>query len=541
MSATYIFINLIGSVALLLWGMRMVHTGISRALKERLHQFMRTNMSNRFNALVAGLMVTIVLQSSTATGLIVSSFARRGVVTITMALALMLGADIGTTVVAQVLSFDIGWLSPLMLLTGVIIHQMSSETSGRQWGRVFIGLGLMLLALTLIGNASEPLRQSPLLLQIFTMLEHDWMLAMLLMALLTWLVHSSLAMVLLIMAMAGGGLVTPTMALVLVLGANIGGVAPALVANWSKGPIARRVPASNALFKITGVVMMLPLIGQMEMLMQAIDPSLQRQVVNFHAFFNIAIAVFFLPFIGPVAALMEKLLPEEPRNNGTHDPQHLDEENIGNPAVALASATLETIRMGKIVEEMLRDGLTAIENRDVKLTQVVHDRDDEVDHLYEAIKLYVTRLSGEELDKKESQRATNILTFTTDLEHIGDILGYLMASNEKKIAADLEFSDEGFEEIHAMHLRVADGLKLAIGVFVSNDPKLAEQLLDEKRIVRQMEQDGAKSHMERLGQQRQESINTSALHMNVLRDLKRIHSHIVAIAYPVLEQKKKNK
>ncbi|MGC6484511.1 MAG: Na/Pi cotransporter family protein [Candidatus Puniceispirillales bacterium] len=541
MSATSIFINLIGSVALLLWGMRMVQTGIARALKERLHQFMRKNISNRFNALLVGAVVTVVLQSSTATGLIVSSFARRGVITIAMALALMLGADIGTTVVAQVLSFDVGWLSPLLLLTGVVTHQLSAETSGKQWGRVFIGLGLMLLALTLISTASQPLRDSSILLQIFTKLEHDWLLAILLMAVLTWLVHSSLAMVLLIMAIAGGGLVSPTMGLVLVLGANLGGIMPALVANWPKGQVARRVPASNALFKLCGVLIMLPLIGQVEMLMQAIEPSLQRQVVNFHAFFNIAIALIFLPLIGPVSRLMERLLPEETQSNGGDGPQHLDDENIGNPAVALASATLETIRMARTVEEMLRDGLTAIENRDVKLSRAVLDRDDEVDRLYEAIKLYVTQISGEELDKKESQRATNILTFTTDLEHIGDILGHLMTSNEKKIAADLEFSDEGFEEIQAMHMRVADGLTMAIGVFVSNDPKLAEQLLDEKRIVRQMEQDGAKSHMERLSQQRAESINTSALHMNVLRDLKRIHSHIVAIAYPVLEQRKKKK
>lgn len=196
--------------------------------------------------------------------------------------------------------------------------------------------------------------------------------------------------------------------------------------------------------------------------------------------------------------------------------------------------------MGRVIEDMLQESLTAIETRDTKLSQIVISRDDEVDKLHEAIKLYVTRLTTEELDNAESQRATNILTFTTDLEHIGDILGYVMNTNERKIAEQLEFSDEGFEEIKAMHSRVTDSLQLAIGTFVSNDPKLASQLLDEKRAVRQMEQDGVMSHMERLGQQRQESITSSALHMNFLRDLKRIHSHIVAIAYPVLEQNNKH-
>ena len=520
--------------------MRMVQTGISRAMKTGLHQFVRKNISNRFSALAAGMGVTVVLQSSTATGLMVSSFAHHGVVTTTMALAIMLGADIGTTLVAQVLSFNIGWLSPLLLLAGVITHQASSQSQGRQWGRVMLGIGLILLALTLISTASTPMRNAPILQQIFTILETDWLLGMFLMAIMTWLVHSSLAMVLLIMAMAGSGLISPMMTLVLVLGANLGGVLPPLTTNWSKGNMARRVPLCNAAFKLAGVMLMLPLIDQLVSFMQWLDPSSSRQAVNFHTLFNITISCIFLPLITPVARFVENMLPQEKSSEDKAEPIYLDYENIGNPAVALASATLETIRMGRVIEDMLQESLTAIETRDTKLSQIVISRDDEVDKLHEAIKLYVTRLTTEELDNAESQRATNILTFTTDLEHIGDILGYVMNTNERKIAEQLEFSDEGFAEIKAMHSRVTDSLQLAIGTFVSNDPKLASQLLDEKRAVRQMEQDGVMSHMERLGQQRQESITSSALHMNFLRDLKRIHSHIVAIAYPVLEQNNKH-
>lgn len=539
MSASLTLINLVGAVALMLWGLRMVQTGISRALKEKLFTLVEANVSNRFNALVAGIIATIVLQSSTATGLIVSSFAHRGVITIATGLCIMLGADIGTTLVAQILSFDFGWISPLLILAGVIIHNLAAESKGRQWGRVAIGIGLILLALKLISLASIPLRESALLLQIFTVLEGDWLLALILMAAVTWFVHSSLAMVLLIMAMAGGGFISPAMSLVLVLGANLGGVLPPLVTNWPKEAEARHVPLCNALFKFTGVMLMLPLIGPLAELMMALDPAIDRQVVNFHTFFNISIAVIFLPLAGQMAALVKKLQPTQNDMTGSTHASNLDEDNIDNPAIALTSATLETVQMAHLVEDMLRDSMTAISNRDIPLSRSIADRDDDLDRLYENIKLYVTRVSTEELDKKESRRATNILTFTTDLEHIGDILGYLMSANEKKIEQDLAFSTEGLEEIQAMHLRVTDSFKLAIGVFVSNDPKLAEQLLDEKRIVRKMEQDGVKAHMERLGQQRPESIKTSALHMDFLRDLKRIHSHIVAIAYPVLNQKKK--
>ena len=228
-------------------------------------------------------------------------------------------------------------------------------------------------------------------------------------------------------------------------------------------------------------------------------------------------------------------MPEEHTKKSEIAPQHLDYDNIDDPSIAIASATLETVRMGHMIDAMLLKSLGAIEKSDRKAVRAVMKMDNDVDRLHEAIKLYVTKVSRAPLDENDSRRVTNILTFTTDLEHIGDITENLMELHGKKISAKLEFSSEGFAEIKAMHERVVNGLTMAIGVFISDDVKLANQLLAEKRVVRRMEQAGAKSHMERLRQQRPESISTSSLHMDILRDLKRIHSHIVAIAYPILE------
>jgi len=518
--------------------MRMVHTGVSRALGARLHQIVRNNLSNRFSALAAGVLVTMILQSSTATGLIVSSFARRGMIATATALAVMLGADVGTTIVAQILSFDIGWMAPLLLLLGTCLHHGVIGVSGRQWGRVAIGVGLILLALGMVASISAPLRASPILEQLFGVLENDRLLAVILMAGLTWLAHSSLAMVLLVMSLAVNAVVSVPMAITLVIGANLGGVLPPLIANWANGNQARRVPFGNVMFKLAGCVLLMPFIDPLAGLMQMINPDPARQVVNFHTFFNLMIAALFIPFVNPVANLVERWFANEPKSANEAEPKHLDYEHLAEPSIALASATLETVRMGQMVELMLRDGLLALEKRDKQLARKLIKQDDAVDSLYEAIKLYVTKASTERLEDLESQRATNILTFTTDLEHIGDILGHLMELNAKRITAGLEFSDEGFAEIRAVHARVADSLKLAIGVFISGDAKAAKKLLAEKRAVRRMEQAGARAHMERLRQQRAESISTSGLHMDILRDLKRIHSHIVAIAYPVLEKTK---
>jgi len=535
-SATQLLINLLGAVALLLWGMRMVRTGIERAYGSNLRQAIGRSVSNRFKALAVGIAVTGILQSSTATAFMVASFASRGLIATAPALAVMLGADVGTTLVAQVLSFDISLLSPVLILIGMIAHTTTKKALARQLGRSGIGLGIMLLALKLIVLSSEPMRHSVALQEVFIALSDETLLAVLIAALLTWLAHSSLAVVLLVMSLAGSGVVSMPLAFALVVGANLGGTLPPIIATWAEGPVARRVPLGNAMFKVAGCIIMLPVIGLITPYVELIDSDAAHQVVNFHTLFNLTIAILFILTTNHVARLTTKLLPPEQASNDPGVPLHLDRANIGQPTKALASAARETMRMGDLVEEMIRSSLDVLRTDDRKLAGEVAKTDDSVDRLHEAIKLYVTEASREKLDEDDSRRVTNILTFTTDLEHIGDIIENLMDIASKKIKRKMQFSPDGFTEIEALHQRVADNLKLALGIFISDDVKLAHQLLAEKRVVKAMERHGAENHMARLREGRPESIETSALHMDILRDLKRIHSHIVAIAYPILEQ-----
>jgi phosphate:Na+ symporter len=522
-------------VALLLWGMRMVRTGVTRAFGSSLRHAIGLSVSNRFKAFFIGIGVTGILQSSTATGLIIASFAGRGLMETAPALAVMLGADVGTTLVAQILSFDISWLAPTVILIGVVAHFGSNKTLNKQLGRTGIGLGIMLLALGLIVQTSTPMRDSSVLQEVFASLGDERMLAVLLIALLTWMAHSSLAVVLLVMSLTAGGVVSLSLGFVLVVGANLGGAMPPVMANWAKGPDARRVPLGNAFFKAMGCLILLPLIDIIAPYMAMIEQDSARQIVNFHTLFNLSIAVIFIFTTDIVAKVADEALPAAPLSEDPGTPRYLDRAYIDQPSVALASAARETVRMGDIVESMLRDSMKALQNDDQQLTKSVIKMDNAVDKLHEAIKLYVTEASRELLDDEDSRRATNILTFTTDLEHIGDIVENLMEITAKKIKKNMQFSPDGFAEILAIHLKVADNLKLALGAFISDDVKLAHQLLAEKGVVKAMERAGAEKHMDRLREGRLESIETSALHMDILRDLKRIHSHIVAISYPVLE------
>ncbi len=516
----------------------MVRTGVARAFGANLRHVVARGTANRFYSFFAGLGVTAVLQSSTATALIVSAFASRGLMPVAAALAIMLGADVGTTLVAQLLSLKIAWLSSLFIFVGVVMFLGGKVTRWRDVGRVVIGLGLMLLALRLIFAASEPMRDAAGIHALLDALAGDTVLAILVTALLTWLAHSSLAVVLLVMSLTAVGVVHMPGALVLVLGANLGGSIPAILSSLSEGPEARRLTFGNAGFKLAGVLAVAPLVGLVAPYLALIEDDAARQIVDFHMLFNLALAVVFLGLTHPVAALVARLVPA--RDTAGDDepgrPRYLDRSSMDSPSVALTCAARETMHMGDIVETMLRQSMTALLTDDRKLVGEVERMDNAVDRLHEAIKLYVTEVTRVNLDEAEGRRATDIITFTTNLEHIGDIIDKnLMELAAKKIKNKRRFSEDGVAELTALHRRVLDNLKLALGVFISGDVKIARQLLDEKVAIRDAERGAAESHLARLHEGRIESIDTSSLHLDVLRDLKRIHSHICAVAYPILD------
>ena len=516
----------------------MVRTGVARAFGANLRHVVARGTANRYYSFLAGLGVTAVLQSSTATALIASAFASRGLMPLAAALAVMLGADVGTTFVAQLLSLKISWLSSLFIFVGVVMFLGGKVTRWRDIGRIAIGLGLMLLALRLIFAASEPMRDAVAIRDVLTAIAGDTVLGILVAALLTWLAHSSLAVVLLVMSLAAVGVVHTPSAFVLVLGANLGGAVPAIISSLSEGAEARRVTFGNAGFKVVGVLVAAPLVGAIAPYLALIEADPARQIVDFHMLFNFALAALFLGLTDPVAALVARLMPTR-TTAADDDPsraRYLDRSSMESPSVALTCAARETLHMGDIVETMLRQSMTALLTDDRKLVGDIERMDNAVDRLHEAIKLYVTEVTRVNLDEAEGRRATDIITFTTNLEHIGDIIDKnLMELAAKKMKHKRRFSEDGAAELTALHRRVLDNLKLALGVFISGDVKIARQLLDEKVAIRDAERAAAESHLARLREGRIESIDTSSLHLDVLRDLKRIHSHICAVAYPILD------
>jgi phosphate:Na+ symporter len=535
-NGTTFLLNLLGAVALLLWGLRMVRTGVLRAYGGELRRRLGRSMDNRFSALLAGLGITMLLQSSTATAMMAASFASRGLVTTAAALAIMLGADIGTSVVAQAYSFRIPTLSPLLILVGVAMFMSSSATRQRDLGRAVIGLGLVLLALQLLSGNAVPLRESPVVADIVVALDDAPAMAAIIAALLTLLSTSSLAVVLLVISFVQHDLMSLPLAFALILGANLGSAGLPVIATARSEPEARRVPLGNLFFRLVGVVITLPLVPLLTAYVELVEPEPWRQVANFHTGFNLALAAAFILLIGPVAKLCGRLLPDRPQADATVRPRYLDRSALESPAVAIANAARETLRMGDIIEKMLVQTLDVFRNDDRKLLHDVEELDNGLDTLNESIKLYLTEVSRETLAAEDGRRAVDIITFTTNLEHVGDIIDKnLMELASKKIRNKLQFSTDGFQEICDMHGRLVGNLKLALNVFISSDVRMARKLLEEKVAFRELERFASDSHLQRLRRGTPESIETSSLHLDVIRDLKRINSHLTSVAYPILD------
>lgn len=534
---TLVLLDLMGGVALLLWGLHMVRSGILRAFGGDLRYLLSKTLKNRFAAFAAGLGLTALLQSSTATALMASSFAADGMLGLVPGLAIMLGANVGTTLIVQVLSFNVMGVAPAFFIVGLIAFRGGARTRVKDLGRVSIGFGLMLLALHILIDTLAPAESAPSVSALFGAITNDPVLCIVIAAALTWAAHSSVAIVLLIMSLSYSHFIAPPAALALVLGANLGSaINPLIESGHRDDPASFRLPAGNLLNRLIGIAVVVPFLNPVADAVVRAQPDMAKMTAEFHVLFNVMLAVAFIGFLTPFAWFLEKIFPARAAGPSESMPRYLDETALDSPSLALADAARETLRMGDVVERMLQQVMTALMTDNRSLVNEVSQADNIVDRLHEAIKLYLTKVTRGSLDEREGRRATEIISFTINLEHIGDIIDKnLCEVAAKKIKRRLQFSADGAAELTAFHKRVVDSLRIAFAVFMSGDVGEARKLIADKAELRAAELSAAERHFERLREGRPETVETTSLHLDILRDLKRIHSHICSVAYSVLE------
>jgi phosphate:Na+ symporter len=437
-------LNLLAAVALLVWGTYLVRTGILRVFGANLRHVLARSIGTRPAAALAGLGVTALVQSSTATALIVSAFVGQGIVALPTALAVMLGADVGTSLMAVVFSFDLSWLSPLFIFVGVVLFITRQATGVGRVGRVLIGLGLMLLALRLVSESTAIMVSSPAVKALFTSLSSDILLEITVGAVISLAAYSSLAIVLLTATLAASGAIPLDVAMGLTLGANLGSGLLGMVATAKSSVEVRQVPMGNLVFKAVGVLLAAPLVGYWLKYARPLISDPAHLVVLFHLVFNVLIALLFMAFTHVVSRWVEQWLPKPDKHLVAGRPHHLDPSALATPSLAISNAAREALHQADIVETMMLGMLRVIKENDLAMAHELRKLDDTVDQLYSAIKYYLTKISREALGEEESRRWTDIISFTINMEQIGDIIERILIDIEdKKIRKGRNFSDAG--------------------------------------------------------------------------------------------------
>ena len=522
----------------MLWGLQNVRTSVQRVFGHNLHKFLSAGTQNRFQSFASGLGITLLLQSSTATALIMAALCGSGLVTFAAGVAIMLGADVGTALLALVLSLKVEWLAPFFVLTGFVFHRIYYKAGRKKYiGRLLISLGLMLFALNWIKSSTAPLAESEALPVVINALENDAIMGVMVAALLTWMAHSSLAIVLLLVSFAAAGLISPVLGIIMVLGANLGGAIAPIVATLKDSPKALRVPVANMIMRLTGVILILPFVDVIYHYIQKLEMNDTMVLITAHIGFNTALAIAFLPFVTSVSRFVKKIIPDKAQDDDPSRPQYLDYTQIDTPSVALTSAARETLRVADIVQSMLSDTRKALGNNDEAITYNIRERDNVVDQLYKSIKHYLAKISEETLDEKESKQYLRIMSFIINLEAVGDIIDKSMMDMAlKKIRKKSFFSKSGWEDITEIHNFVIKTMSNAHTVFLNENPDLAREMIKGKDWIRRAEMKATESHLDRIREGVPETVATSSLHLDIIRDYRRINSHIATVAYPILEE-----
>ena len=533
---TYMLFALFGGMALLLYGMRLAGEGLQLAAGARMRQILSSLTYNRLLGVVAGAFTTALIQSSTATTVMLVGFVSSGLMNLTQTIGVILGADIGTTFTVQLIAFRIFDYALLMIGAGFTLIFAFKRKMLQYIGEAILGFGFIFFAMKVMSDAMFPLRENQIFKAMILSLGNEPLLGIVISAVFTALVHSSAATIGLSITLALQGLIPLQSAIPIIFGANIGTCATALASSIGTTAEARRVATAHTLFKVLGVMIFLPFVTPFARLVSYTSTDIPRQIANAHTLFNVGITLIFLPFSGLMARFITRIVPEDREVEGVFRPRYLDERVLDTPALALGQATREALRMADIVSEMLKKTFTVFETDDQELLESIEKRDDQVDTLDREIKHYLTKLAQQSLTEEQSKRELSILSFVNNLENMGDIVDRnLMEIAKKKIYKGVHFSEPGLKEIAELHAKVAQNLELAISAFASNDPLLAQKVLTAKAEISQTERHFRANHIQRLHDGYRESIDTSEIHLDVLTNLKRINSHITSIAYPIFE------
>lgn len=528
--------NLAAAVALLLWSVRLIRTGVERAFLPDLRRWLKEASERPATAAAGGLLAAMLLQSATAVALIGAGFANAGLLAASAALAMLLGADLGSALMAQVLLLPIQAVIPFALLAGVLTFLNARNRKTKQTGRIIIGFALVLISIGMIRAATAPIGGNLIVQQIAAYFESDLISAFVLGALLAWVMHSSLAAVLTFATFAASGLITGPVAAAMVIGANLGGALIPVALLWSSERPARIVVLSNLTARgALAVAFFAPLYtGHLDLSLLA--ASAEQQAILLHIALNGLLLAGALPFAAQLTARIDGFTPHD-REEHADSYSALDPTALDNPRLAFACAQRELLRMGETVHAMLTAVMRIFRAWDPDAVRLIEAREDKVDRMHYETKIYLSQLRESDMSRDQSRRAVELVTLANSLEEAADRIAVNLLSLARKMHDEgLAFSRQGQKDLEQLHDQVVTNAQLALSILTTGDAEAARQLVAEKDRIRVTEQRLQKRHLERLQDGGAASVQTTNIHQETLRILKQINAAISYVAYPIAEE-----
>ncbi|MCL1601570.1 MAG: Na/Pi cotransporter family protein [Actinomycetia bacterium] len=535
---TALIFGLLGGLAIFLIGMEMMTEALRLIVGGKARAVIEKLTSNRFMGLLTGAGITAVVQSSSVTTVLVVGFISAGLMSFVESIPVILGSNIGTTITAQVIAFNVTTWALALVAGGFLLTQLAKREKRRAQGAAIVGLGLVFFGMVVMGEAMSPLRTYEPFINAMESLDNLF-LAILVGAIFTALVQSSSATTGIVIVLASQGLISLEAGVGLIMGANIGTSVTALLAAIGKPRDAQRAAVAHLVFNVMGVLIWLPFLGLLVSWVESIGGGTSREVANAHTIFNVVNALIFLPFVTQFAALIIRIVPDKPQV-GVIAPKYIDTGLLRTPDIALAKARMEILRMASRVQGMLVEFLPAILDGDIDTMADVEGRDDEVDELHGLVLEYLGRISQEKLSEDSSAELVDLLEATNALEAIGDLVETnLIALGYEKIEASVTVSRETRSLIERYHQLVVEAFEMALVAVIQKDQGAARTVTGMKREIRSLEDEIMAHQNERLVADEPNRVATYRFELDLVTNLKRVYyfaRRIARAAVPEHEQ-----
>lgn len=531
-----IIIKLLGGLGLFLYGMKIMGDGLENAAGDGLKSILEKVTKNPIISVIVGAVVTAVIQSSSATTVMVVGFVNAGLMNLAQAAGIIMGANIGTTVTAQLVAFKLDHIAPLFVFIGAVMVMFARKKQRRDIGNIVLGFGILFVGMGQMSEAMKPLTQSPIFNEILSTVGGQWYLGIVAGAIITAVLQSSSATTGILVALATAGAIDIRAALPIVFGCNIGTCITAMLASIGTTKTARKAAMLHLIFNLGGTLIFIPVLisGILGDAVAAISPDdVSRQIANAHTVFNVVNTAIMLPLTGLLIKTVNMIIPGDDEEDKL-GPKYIDDRFLETPVIAAGQVAKETLRMANKAKKGLALALEAFEKNDEKLIQKVYDNEGIINTLNEAITTYLVKLSKHELSDKESSIVAATFHVINDIERIGDHAENIADLTQQKINRKLEYSNDAIEQIKNMYEKTSESLQTAIDSYASKDANKAKSVNEIESEVDGLQKKYRELHIKRLYDGTC-SAYAGAIFLDLISNLERVSDHSMNIAESVIE------